>query len=220
LKDRETTTACGICQRPHAKRRCPAIKGYICSLCCGNKRKREIDCPDNCEYLVQAKNRWILKLQISAEQIDFWQAHFDIIHNIELAILQVKQTQFCDVQDSEVEEALENLIKTFETEERGVIYDYKSSNYRIQTIIDDIQNIINQHRHSNQSSKFSLTMSQQLPNQPEKSRLRRVPLAETISSLKFILNLDKQCINKKTSNSTFFDFIVYFVRNALITEDS
>lgn len=207
---------CRVCQKPNAKRKCPAINGYLCSLCCGNKRKREINCPLDCEYLTQAQNQWIQKLQISSEQIKFWQTHFDIIHNIALAILQVTNSQLkthrcgADMTDIETKEAIENLIKTCEIEARGVIYDYKSSNYRIQTI---------QHRQFNRPNKISLTTSLKSHNQPETNRLREVSLAKIISSLKFILDMIKQCINKKISNSAFLNFILYFTGDDFVTVD-
>jgi hypothetical protein len=179
-------------------------------LCCGNKRKREINCPDECRYLVQAQNGWIQKLQLSPHQIDYWQSHFDIIHNISLAALQVKRTRFSDLKDNEVKEALENLIKTYETEERGIIYEYKSSNYRIQSIFDNIQKIINQHR----NIVFS-NLQSSLKTVPER-KLRKVKLDEVIAVHKFILRLVKQSINKDTVNSVYFDFISLFTSNVLI----
>jgi len=210
LKHKEILVACWVCQKPHAKRKCPAANSYICSLCCGNKRKREINCPDDCDYLVQAQNGWIQKLQISPHQIDYWQSHFDIIHNIGLAALQVKRTRFSDLKGIEIKEALENLIKTYETEERGIIYEYKSSNYRIQSIFDNIQKIINQHR----NIAFS-NLQSSIKTVPER-KLRKVKLDEVIAVLKFVLGLVKQCINKDTGNTAYFDFINHFTNNTLI----
>lgn len=33
------------------KRNCPALNGLICSVCCGTKRLKEIDCTSDCLYL-------------------------------------------------------------------------------------------------------------------------------------------------------------------------
>ena len=210
---------CWACQKPHPRRKCPATNSYICPQCCGSKRKKEINCQDNCEYLAIAKSQWIQKLQLTPQQLDFWRAHFDLIHNIQAAVLSVKRTRFSDIKDIELKDALENLIKTYETEERGVFYEYKSSNYRIQIIIDSIQDIVNQHRGSLQSSRFSLTNIQKSQNLPD-TRLRKATLHEIITSLRFMLDLVKQSIAKKVSGRAFFDFLSYFTGDSLITEDS
>jgi len=206
---------CWACQKSHAKRKCPAANDYICSLCCGSKRKKEINCPDECQYLAAGKRHWIKKLQISPAQIDFWRTHFDIVHNIQLAILQVKTKRITDLKDFEVKEAFENLIKTYETEERRIIYEYKSSNYRIQTIIDNVQNIINQHRYSEQNTDLSITSTRPKSGSTQELNLRKVALNELIASLKFVLNLINVTVTKNLSNNAFFDFITHFTSNSL-----
>jgi len=210
--DTQTATICWSCQKPNAKRKCLATGKFICSICCGSKRKRKIDCLDNCSYLIKAKQQWLEKLSITSSQFEFWRTHFDIIHNIEYAILAVRNLHQ-DLADVEVKEALENLIKTTETEQRGIIYEYKSSNCRIQSIIDSIQNIINQHRHLN-------TMSQLQSTRPSmEQKLRKIDLTEIISSLKFILDLTRLSINKDF-RKTYFDFLALFTSQTLIKESS
>ncbi len=206
---------CWACQKPRAKRKCKATNTFICSQCCGTKRKKEINCPDDCQYIISAKHHWIDKLPITPAQIDFWQSHFDIIHNIEYAMLQIKKTRYTDLKDIEIKEALENLIKTYETETRGIIYEYKSSNYRIQSVIDNIETIINQHRHINPTSNLQPSM---VPKTNE-VKLRKINLDEIIQSLKFLLGLTRQSVNKNIGNG-YFDFLSLFASNTLVDETS
>lgn len=42
---------CISCQSKSGKRRCPALDGLICPVCCGEKRLKEIRCPSDCRYL-------------------------------------------------------------------------------------------------------------------------------------------------------------------------
>gem|GEM_PF-5603230 len=42
---------CLYCHAKKGKRPCPAIKGLICSLCCGEHRVTTIACPADCSYL-------------------------------------------------------------------------------------------------------------------------------------------------------------------------
>lgn len=205
---------CWVCQKSHAKRKCLAANDYICSLCCGSKRKKEINCPDECQYLAAGKRHWIKKLQISPTQIDFWRTHFDIVHNIDFAILKVKKNQLPKLKDAEVREAIENLISTYETEERGIIYEYKSTNYQVQTLIDNIQSIITRHRNITSPTHFHPQPAKSIAEQ----KLRRVNSDEIIPCLKFILGLVKGCISKNLSSTGYFDFINHFTSNTLISE--
>jgi len=44
-------TKCLTCGERKGNRFCPAVNGNICSLCCGSKRQKEIDCTPSCDYL-------------------------------------------------------------------------------------------------------------------------------------------------------------------------
>jgi hypothetical protein len=48
---------CTICQKRPPRRHCPALDADICAVCCGEERERSIDCPFDCEYLMQARER-------------------------------------------------------------------------------------------------------------------------------------------------------------------
>lgn len=179
-------------------------------MCCGRKRKKEIDCPDNCQYLIDAKNQWIKKIQLSQSQIDFWRSHFDVINNINFTLLGLKRYKITNLQNSELKDAIENLIKTLETEERGIIYEYRSTNYRIQSIFDSIQDILNRHRHIAPTQK---------PSEPStEPQLRKILLAEAIRCLKFVQGIIKYIITKKMPDYTYFDFITYFTNNQLLEQ--
>jgi len=44
---------CLTCGERKANRLCPAVNGNICSLCCGTKRRKDIECPPGCDYLMK-----------------------------------------------------------------------------------------------------------------------------------------------------------------------
>ena len=46
---------CVSCGRRKGKRACPALRGLICTTCCGTKRLKEIACPADCQYLASAQ---------------------------------------------------------------------------------------------------------------------------------------------------------------------
>jgi hypothetical protein len=46
---------CAICEVRKEKRFCPAVHGRICPQCCGEQREVTLDCPTDCQYLLQAR---------------------------------------------------------------------------------------------------------------------------------------------------------------------
>ena len=48
------SATCGICKSPKAKRSCP-VEGEICPQCCGRDREETIDCPVDCEFLIESR---------------------------------------------------------------------------------------------------------------------------------------------------------------------
>jgi hypothetical protein len=199
---------CWSCHKSIAKRKCIATNQYICSICCGTKRKKEIDCPDECQYLTGSRDFWMNKLEIDQAQIDFWRSHYDLVNNFNFTLLSIRKTGQPDLNNNELKEALDNLVKTYETEQRGIIYEYKSANYRIQGLFDALQEIINRHRHIKQNQNI------QAPS--EEIKLRKVTLDQIIQCLKFIQGMLKQAMSKNISNTSYFDFISFFTSCQLV----
>ena len=59
--------SCAICEVRKEKRFCPAVHGRICPQCCGEQREVTLECPDDCPYLIQAREH---EKPRSADQID------------------------------------------------------------------------------------------------------------------------------------------------------
>src|SRR5256714_7638949 len=47
--------SCVICEIRKEKRFCPAVHGRICPQCCGEQREVTVECPQDCPYLIQAR---------------------------------------------------------------------------------------------------------------------------------------------------------------------
>ncbi|HEA64616.1 MAG TPA: hypothetical protein ENI02_00525 [Candidatus Aminicenantes bacterium] len=60
---------CSKCKRRKGKRHCVALGDYLCSLCCGLLREKEIHCPQSCTFLEKHRpyqeQRVIEKKQVS-----------------------------------------------------------------------------------------------------------------------------------------------------------
>lgn len=61
---------CLYCHRKKGKRSCPALKGEICSGCCGEHRGKEIVCPSDCSYF--ASNETYQQERVAAHFLQSW----------------------------------------------------------------------------------------------------------------------------------------------------
>ena len=110
---------CVSCNSRKGKRSCPALGGLVCSQCCGSKREKEIDCPEDCFYLGKSK-QYFAERQDAKKISDFEREmndllgdedrHLDILQNIEFIIHKI-HTEHGNITDRDVETALEYFIE-------------------------------------------------------------------------------------------------------------
>ncbi len=115
---------CISCHSKKGKRNCPALGDLICSLCCGTKRGKEIDCPEDCFYLDKSKH-YFAERQEAQQLSDFEremhkvigneEKYLDILQNIEFAIHATYKEQG-NITDRHVETALEYLLEMGKTQ--------------------------------------------------------------------------------------------------------
>ena len=60
---------CSVCGGKKGARECPAVKGRICSVCCGTKRLKSIRCPKDCEILM-GSTEYRLEREVRTEITD------------------------------------------------------------------------------------------------------------------------------------------------------
>ncbi len=110
---------CVSCNSRKGKRNCPALAGLICSQCCGAKKVKEIDCPEDCFYMGKSQ-QYFTDRQESQQISDFEREmkktigsedkYLDILQNIEFIIHKIYREQG-NITDKHVETALDYLIE-------------------------------------------------------------------------------------------------------------
>jgi len=118
------------------------------------------------------------------------------MNNIEQSILTIQDTRFRNLQDSEVKEALENVLKTVETAERKIIYEYRSPNPRIQLVADSVYQTIEKH-------------------QKGEDGMRRVTADETKVCLKAIIIALKSLIKQNSESTVYLDLIRQYAKGII-----
>jgi len=123
---------CAICHKRKPKRHCPGVNGEICSLCCGTERENSITCPLDCPYLQEAhRYEWERNPGEEMQEVpypqheildNFLYHHDAFIGMIAVAMLK-RSLELPAVQDSDLREALDGLIRTRETLASGLYYE-------------------------------------------------------------------------------------------------
>jgi hypothetical protein len=126
---------CKICGKRRARRSCPAVRGDICTICCGSEREVSLSCPLECEYLREAHRRE-KPVPVSSPQL----AHPDVQVTEEFLAEHEELLLFCiyslvqaavrtqGALDSDVLATLEALIQTQRTLESGLVYETRPEN--------------------------------------------------------------------------------------------
>ena len=137
-RDGVVMTKCPLCGRRRAKRYCPAKAETICSVCCGRKRLVEIDCPADCQYLVEGeryRQEKVVRGRIRREGVrsyvrraELYNLHPELFTLIEGVMAEYAWVKGEGLSNRDLDKALEAAAKTVATEESGLIYRHSSEN--------------------------------------------------------------------------------------------
>ncbi len=190
---------CILCGQRKGKRDCPAKETLICAQCCGEKRILEIDCPESCPHLQAGRER-------ESEQESI--RHFRTSDPIELekrlrvlddfagvlaelqSIIAGEREASKNLTDAEVAEALDCLLKTLRTEDRGVIYETTSNSLRVENLRKQMSALI-------QSLRY-----------PEDPQQRRILLRDAIDCLEVLRGVVASHLKAGPASLSFVDFLI------------
>lgn len=126
---------CRMCETRKPKRFCPGVGGEICPQCCGEQREEKIQCPLDCEYLIEGRKherppridpRQFPHPEISVGE-DFIEEHRELFTVISLSLIRAAHETPGAV-DNDIQDCLEASIKTYLTLDAGIIYETKPAN--------------------------------------------------------------------------------------------
>lgn len=146
---------CLICEKRKGKRHCPAKNGYICPICCGEKRGVEINCPLDCTYYVEGQKyqqEKVSRQRLRKEGVgsfvrraELYNKNPEIFRDIEIAFVNIFRANN-RIRNIDLAEGLELVLKTLDTEKRGLLYDHRSENSFANEISDRVIKIIREYK--------------------------------------------------------------------------
>ena len=158
---------CILCEQRKAKRYCPAKRMQICAVCCGEKRGVEINCPLDCPYYVEGQKyqqEKITRQRVRKEGVqsyirraELYNKYPEIFAKIELVLVGTFRTDG-RLRNEEVAGALELVIKTLDTEKKGVLYNYMSESRVVNEIAVRVLAVIREHKDSPELHQGRITL--------------------------------------------------------------
>jgi hypothetical protein len=196
---------CVLCAQKKAKRSCPAKNAQICALCCGRKRVLEVACPESCEYLAAGRKREVEEYKQRLQKMDSSKQekyritisqHHDVITHLEYAISR-ERLQSRNLKDKDAAQAIDLLLDAYRTEDKGILYEKKSDDIRIESLRMELRKVVESFRNPEGAEKQGVV-------DPQNTRLQ---LGGAIECLEFIQTLIAMYVENRTSLSGYVDFL-------------
>jgi hypothetical protein len=140
---------CPLCGRRPARRRCPAKGVTICPTCCATKRLREINCPDDCQYLASARAHPAAVVQRQREQdVARVRRIFEGLSSRQVELFSVATAVIGQETprptDGDVAEAALAQAATLETAARGILYEHQPTSLAAQRLARRFREVLAQ----------------------------------------------------------------------------
>ena len=146
------TTPCHICGKQRGKRLCPSKDAYICASCCASFRGKEIECREDCPHLRQSRRYSAKRIEpVRDSELarrgrlvrELGEPAVRLLFELEQRIGRLHHT-FSDLTDEEVREGTDLLRNTYETLDKGIIYDFSSPSPRVQALIRTLKELLDE----------------------------------------------------------------------------
>jgi hypothetical protein len=197
---------CIVCEQRKGKRSCPARGTLICTQCCGEKRVLEINCPESCVYLAegrareseQERDRFVRTLAPTerARYSRLTGQFSDFIVRLEYAFADERRGSR-DLRDYQVAEALDLLLKTLRTEDKGILYEHTSEDLLVEGLRRRLRELVEAQRNPQQENRDPYAISQD----PEPMKL-----GDVIDCLDFIRSVVEHHL-KDPSPPSYVNFL-------------
>jgi hypothetical protein len=200
---------CKICGKRRARRACPAVRGEICTICCGTDREVSLSCPLECEYLQEAHRRE-KPIPISDKQLanpdvpvneEFLETHEELVLFCIYSLVQAA-VRTPGALDADVLAALEALIQTHRTLESGLVYETRAENMVAAAV----------------QRSFAASLADYQKLRAERESLLPVRNSEILKVLVFLHRLGQQNLNGRPRGRMYLDLLRHMTPEQRVEE--
>ena len=190
--------ACPLCEKRKPKRYCPAKGTKICSLCCGTAREVTIDCPFDCRYLEESRERdyqgslepknFPYK-EVRVDQ-DFLTEHAELLNALGQGILE-GTLSVAGAVDRDAQQALDAQIQTYKTLSSGIHYESRPESLYARSVYSELRDTI-QAFQQEETDKFGFARARD---------------SDIFTILVFLYRIALDRDNGRTRGKAFLDFL-------------
>jgi hypothetical protein len=177
------------------------VRNDICSLCCGTEREQTVDCPLDCEFLQEARQREKLpdvipddfpnkEIQIPEK---FLREHESLLLFMSGSLLQGAMETQCAI-DTDIKECLDALIRTYKTLQSGLYYDSRPANQIAGAIYQRMQTGLEQYRQE----------------AAQRTGMQSIRDMDVLGVAVFLQRLEIQHNNGRRRGKAFIDFLRHY----------
>jgi hypothetical protein len=144
---------CPLCGLRKPRRACPALGKQICAVCCGTKRLTEIACPSDCSYLASSREHPpAITLRQRERDLGllrhilrgFTPREADLLILVSAAIANHQPAALQPLNDDDIAQAAAALAATFETADRGVIYEHRPASLPAERLVGSLKTALSE----------------------------------------------------------------------------
>ncbi len=172
----------------------------ICSQCCGKGRRRTIDCPNTCPHFRAGARSALLRLAELGGDPDMELRNGEVLHNLRLSVSRFRRNRVRDLKDAEVRQALANVADTMRTRSSGLIFDFKSTDPRVQMLGDELLSVATLHERGEKG-------------------MAKVDAADLMKCLKYLERQAAAAEKQERGDTFYFDLVVQSVAGEFLTRD-
>ena len=190
--------ACPLCEKRKPKRYCPAKGTKICSLCCGTAREVTIDCPFDCRYLEESRERdYQVNLdpknfpykEVRVEE-HFLTDHAELLNALGQGILKGTLSVTGAV-DRDAQQALDAQIQTYKTLSSGIHYESRPESLYARSVYSNLRDTV-QAFQEQEAHKFGFASTRD---------------SDIFTILVFLYRIALDRDNGRTRGKAFLDFL-------------
>ena len=196
--------ACPLCEKRKPKRHCPAKGTKICSLCCGTEREVTIDCPFDCRYLEESRERdyqgnldpknFPYK-EVRVEE-QFLTEHAELLNALGQGIFG-GTVSIAGAVDRDAQQALDAQIQTYKTLLSGIHYERRPESLYARSVYSNLRDTI-QAFQQEETNKFGFARTRD---------------SDIFAILVFLYRIALDRDNGRARGKAFLDFLrLHFVR--------
>ena len=199
---------CTLCEQKKAKRFCFATNALICPTCCGEKRVLQIPCPETCEYLKAGREREAEEYARLLGRLDprIQQRNRRVLSNYPNVVARLEYTlsrehfHSRNLKDKDVTKAVDILLETYRTEDKGILYEKTSEDLRVDAIRRELREVIESIRNPRKEERTIVVDTHN----------DHLPIKAIIDCLEYIKSLIGSFQSSSHSDSAYVDFLARF----------